>query len=269
MSAFVTEDLGRGFTKDTRRRVYNVYGAADEGAARTALLAKLTADGIMTLGGMVVQNIAGDEMSVKDGDSFYKATVDWGPFEKAAPLQQGESQFNFEIAAQPIKIVVPISTTVYGEDELDNPPQLIGDQATVDPPEGCEIYEPVFSFSETHIIAASAMTLTYRNTLGKLVGKTNNATFRGWEAGEVLSQAVSGSKRGTGDWEVTFRWSCRENVVGATICGIEGVNKKGWEYLWPYYRLAANSTTLLNEVTHVIVNQVFQTAAFSGFGIGS
>ncbi len=105
MSITIIEEVGRGFTKDTVRRGYVVHGVADEVAARAALLAKITADGATTIGGMVVQNIAGDE----EGTGTFRCAVDWGPYEVATPLQQGESQFAFEIAAQPIKVVVPLA----------------------------------------------------------------------------------------------------------------------------------------------------------------
>lgn len=262
MSA-VIEEVSRGFTKDTVRRGYLAHGYANETDARAALLAKLTADGITTIGGLVVQNVAGDE----EASEVWRCSVDWGPYEKPTPPQTGESDFSFELSLQPVKVVVPLATTVFGP-TLANPPKLIGDQRTIDPPEGCEVYEPFFTFSETHYIPSSTMTLSYRNTLGRLVGKTNNAAFKGWEAGEVLAQSISGSKRGQEDWAVTFRFGCRENVTGATIAGISGVDKKGWEYLWPYYKLADSGTTLLNDVTHIIVNKVFQEANYAGFGIG-
>jgi len=263
--SIVIEEVGRGFTKDTVRRAYLVHNVADETTARAALLAKLTADGILTIGGLVLQNIAGDE----EARNVFRCTVDWGPYQPATPLQQGESSFAFEIAAQPIKVVVPLATTVFGPAlEPSEVPQLIGDQRTIDPPEGCEIYEPVPSFQETHIIPASTMTLTYRNALCRLIGKVNNATFKGWQAGEVLAMSVSGSRRASTDWEVTFRFSVRENKTGLTIAGISGIDKKGWEYLWPYYKVAVGGTSLLNEVTHVIVNQVFATGNYTGFGIG-
>ena len=80
--------------------------------------------------------------------------------------------------------------------------------------EGVDITVPVFSFSETHYITADLMTDAYKGVLYFLTGKTNNAPFKGCNAGECLFMGASGSLRGDGRWEVQFKFAGSPNKTG-------------------------------------------------------
>ena len=268
----VVEELGRTFQINedgSVTRPYFVQGATTEPGAAALVLAYLESTlGIPpNIGGLVLTTIAGDEEQ-EDG---YRCTATWGPYQKRPRPQTGESQFNFEIATQPVKVVVPIGTpTVYGP----NPPlvQLIGDQGNGEPPEGVEVFEPVHSESETHYLPASAITAAYKQQIKKLVGKENSAGWKGHDAGEVLLSAVSGSRRGVDDWEVTFRWMVKENQSGLTIGGIAGITRRGWQYLWPIYETRKDpggAAKLTHNITNVAVATVFRSGDMTLLGIGS
>jgi hypothetical protein len=253
----------------SRSRRYVVTGAADEAAAIAELVGAVPG----SIGGLVLRNIAVDE-EVQDG---YRCEVQYGQFRSKEPPAKGESQFNFEISAQPVRVVVPLAPqTVYPRSGVTAPNSsavakwLIGDQGDGRGPEGCEVYEPITSFSETHYIDAATLTQTYRNTLMRVVGKVNNAAFKGFDAGEVLCQAISGSKRGFDDWEVTFRFAMRENQTGIEVAGITGIDKEGWQFLWPKYHLEEDpdAPILTNVIDYIVVADVLKKTAFSALGIG-
>lgn len=272
--ATAKEDVGRsgGSTSDvssrSAARPWFVYDALSELEAIQAIAAAApsSVDGLVITGVQVREAV----------EDVYRGTANYGLWAPRTPPVAGESSFNFEIATQPVRIVVPLSPqTVYtrtGETApADSSQWLIGQQADGSAPEGAEVMEPIANFSETHWIDASSITQAYERTVLKIIGRLNAATFRGWEAQEVLCTGVSGSQRGASDWEVSFRFGVREHQTDLTVAGIDGVDKKGWQFLWPRYEIAKDSSepVLSNVVKYIVVADVFRTADFSQLGIGT
>jgi hypothetical protein len=135
--------------------------------------------------------------------------------------------------------------------------------------EGVDIVTPVFNFSETHAIPDANVTGTYKAILFNATGKVNNATFKGFAAGEVLFLGASGSKRNDGPWEVTFRFAASQNVTGQTIGEITGINKKGWEYLWTYFKETTSQGANISSPEQVNVEKVYESTDFSLLGLGT
>lgn len=268
----VVESIGRSAQSgegSVIRRTYHALGYATELLAIAAVAGTAPA----TIGGNVVRSIEPFETSSPEN---WDVVVTWGVFQAREAFATGESQFNFEVSVQPTKVFVGVAANeVYGIPPrpvpADSASWLIGDQGDGERPDGVEVFDPATAFSETHYVAASSVDATYKNTLMRLVGKTNNASFKGWSAGEVLAQSVSGSKRGSDDWEISFRFLARENQTGLTIAGISGINKLGWQYLWPRYRLVRHpdAPVLSNLVEYIVVSTVFRSDDFTAFGIGT
>lgn len=131
--------------------------------------------------------------------------------------------------------------------------------------EGCDIVVPVYNFSETHIFDDSVVDTAYKSALFQLTGTVNDDTFRECAAGECLFLGASGSKRGTGDWEITFRFAASPNKTGINIEGMT-VDKKGWEYLWVYYedQLDATANIMVKRPIGVYVEVVYDEGDFDG-----
>ena len=274
--AATVEVVGRGFQLNESslfERSYFVRDAADEEEASLSVVTYLQSElgPSMALGGLVLRNLSGAE-PVKEG---FTVTASWGVFQRREPLATGESSFNFEIGIEPVRVIVPLDVTVYKRaTDTDPTPtglHIIGDQGDGEEPQGVEIYEPVHTESETHIIAASSITSGYKAAIKTVVGKTNNAAFKGHSAGECLMQSVSGQRRGADDWELNFRWAVKENQTSLNVAGITVASRKGWQYLWPRYQLKkdeAGAPVLTRQIKYVIVNTVFQSANFAALGIG-
>jgi hypothetical protein len=100
---------------------------------------------------------------------------------------------------------------------------------------GLDMTVPVFNFSRTRWVDNTDVTPEYKDRLMRLTGCTNNASFEGHAAGEVLFLGASGSmtKRGAfiGKWEIQEKFAASPNRTGVVI-GELMVDKKGWEYLW-------------------------------------
>jgi hypothetical protein len=140
--------------------------------------------------------------------------------------------------------------------------------------EGTEITVPVYQFSETHWLDDAVVDGAYKAALFHATGKVNNAAFRGFEAGEVLFLGASGSKRGRGDWEITFRFAASPNVVTADnlmIGPLGPVEKKGWDYLWVRYQETEDATAemVVRTPIAVYIEQVYDEVDFETIGIGT
>ena len=140
-----------------------------------------------------------------------------------------------------------------------------------------------FNWTETHYLTNEVVTWEYRRLLATMRGKVNNEEFRGFAAGEVLLVDFEGSKRGSDDWQITFKFSRSANVEETTIGDIDvyftdGPAKKGWEYLWVWYQpttqqASVNGSTVDVAVapnpSAVYVEKVYEEADFSALEIGT
>jgi len=97
----------------------------------------------------------------------------------------------------------------------------------------------------------------------------NSAGFKGFAAGECLFLGAAGSKRGSGDWEITYRFAASPNVTNLTIGDITGINKKGWEYLWVRYSDSEDAVAkaLVKKPVAVYIEQVYPYGDLGLLGI--
>lgn len=255
----------------TRSRTFCAIDYDDEETACAAVYSYLTTASLVTIGSTSVSNMQGRE--IEGQDDRWIVTVDWASFRPKEPTAADNEfsppEFNFEYSLSPEKIYVPIgSQSIYKRTtDTSATPEiaLIGDQGDGQPPEGVDLLLPTISQSETRFIKQSALSETDRNNLLRLLGKVNTTTFRGWDAGEVLFSGVSGRARGRDDWELNFRFLIRQNTT-ISVPGFTAIDKLGWEYLWPRYKLQRDDTNTLKRsqmIEYLILSQVYETTAFT------
>ena len=259
-----SREIGAG-DRPTATFKYVVRGTADEQTALTALRDGSAAayQGLARLNWTVAP--------VGDGSDTWEGTVQYGLF-SSAPRQVGQSTYSFDTAGGTQHITQArqhVASYARGSDSLPDLEGAIGyDGHDV---QGCDITVPVYNFSETHYLEAESVTDAYKATLFSLTGKTNNASFKGFQAGEVLFLGASGTQRqGDNAWEITFRFAASPNVTNLTIGGSSGIAKKGWEYLWVQYEDAKDDTAkaILKRPRYVFVERVYDAGNFAGLGIG-
>jgi len=138
---------------------------------------------------------------------------------------------------------------------------------------GVDVVVPALTWTETYDVPHSYVTANYIKTVAGLTGTVNNATFRTFEAGEVLFMGATGSQewddqKGNGPWSLSFKFAASKNETGITIGSISGIQKKGWHYLWVRYETAADTSSVFQRPKAVYVSKVYQEGSFSGLGIG-
>jgi hypothetical protein len=140
--------------------------------------------------------------------------------------------------------------------------------------QGCDILVPTYKWTETYYPPIASLTVAYANLVYNLVGKTNNAIFRGKALGEVLLVGAQGGKKDEEKGEISFHFMASPNVTGLSIGDITGINKKGWEYLWVLFAeqekdTSSNPPRLVKRPKAVYVERVYDSGDFSALGIGT
>lgn len=135
---------------------------------------------------------------------------------------------------------------------------------TRDSVEGVDITVPVYNFSEVHYKNRAFVDDSYKATLFALTGSVNNKKFRNFAPGELLFLGASGTKRGSDDWELMFRFAGSPNMTGIVIGDIAGIAKYGWEYLWVQYvdEEDTGAQTLIKRPLSVHIEQVYPYTNF-------
>ena len=249
---------------------YLVFGAADEDAALAAARAKAAS---RTVSGMALDSIEVTERI--NGDTWKVTAVYAAEDGGAASIDTGADEtvsFAFDTGGgtmhrnQSIKTVskVPNDAPDFnGAIEVDNEGNVNGVDVTM----------PVLNFTETHTMAASRVTTSYKKSVAALTGTVNRSSFRGFAAGEVLFLGASGAKRSkkaSAPWEITFRFAVSPNQSGVEVGKLRVSSKKGWDYLWVRYadKVSENKKNVIKEPVAAYVEQVYPSGDFGNLGLG-
>lgn len=252
------EDLG-----DTRqvRLHYKVL----EAASRTQAVAIANAGVPPSIG-----DLRRTGMTVEAEDNSIDIYMVEATYSKKKEKKEGtRGEFSFEIGGGVQRITQSLKTVnKYAPDGLQAPDHKGAIGVTKDGVEGCEINLPTFSFSETHYYAADTVTNDWVDNLEKLAWTTNDSSWRHHEAGEILFTGCRGSfmeKEGEGVWQVAFNLIKQRNKENQTIGDINGIDKKGWEYLWVLYEETEDTDAkrLAKRPVAVYIEQVYEEGDFS------
>jgi hypothetical protein len=149
--------------------------------------------------------------------------------------------------------------------------------------EGVEIQLPSLVFTETWRLPAACVGQAYIRSLALKSAHVNSDWWRGFAPGELKfegatgggeAQDQGGSGVGSGSGqnpELTFKFSAMPNVTSLAVGDITGIAKKGWEYLWVYYKevkIDGPPAMTIPRPRAVYVEQVYYEAVFATLGIG-
>ncbi len=243
---------------------YVVFGTDDDLAAK----AELASESPTSYDSLPRQSIEIEPLA----NDIWDGTVRYGENESTEPPQTGESSFAFDTGGGSQHITHARSTVgIYAPSGVTAPNFQGAIGVTENGVEGVDITIPVYQFSETHYLPSGAVTLAYRGTLFNLTGKVNSAGFKGLAAGECLFLGASGSKRGGGDWEITYRFAGSPNMTGLSVGPITGISKGGWQYLWVRYADVEDDSAkmLVKRPIAVYIEQVYDSGNLGALGIGT
>lgn len=274
MAITCTENATSGQLTDGKsgELLYTIKGTDDRAAAITALKAASPT----TLGDLIRQPVQVDPLFIDTANPdacLWTGTVSYAPTDYQEPPATGDSSFSFDTGGGTQHITQSLGMIQKYAASGTAPDYKGAIGVTKDSVEGVDVTVPVYTFSETHYIAAADVDDTYKGKLFNLTGRVNLATFRGLAAGECLFLGASGSRRGTGpddDWEITFRFAGSANATGLSVGSITGIDKKGWEYLWVRYQDEVDETAqaMVKRPVAAYVEKVYKDGNFADLGIG-
>lgn len=240
---------------------YVVQDVADSDAALAAALATIPAsqDGLPRTQVLLEERLGPQAWQVRARFSNRETTP-----------ETGESVYAFDTTGGTQHITQSLNTVGrYG----DAASTLLGGAIGYDGERvnGVDITVPVFAFSEVHYLADSVVTNAYKGLVFRRTGTVNNASFKGLDPGECLFLGAAGTKRGTDDWEITFRFAASPNKTALNVGSIGGIAKKGWEYLWVQYGDVVDDAVhrLVQEPIAAYIEQVYEESDFASLGIGT
>ena len=243
---------------------YVVFGTSDDLAAKSELATASPA----TYDGLPRQSIQIEPLA----NDIWDGSVRYGLTEENDPPQTGESSFAFDTGGGTQHITQSRATINAYAPPGETAPDFQGAIGVTDNGvEGVDITVPVYHFSETHYLDDAVVTPAYKGTLFGLTGTVNSGSFKGLAAGECLFLGAAGSKRGIGDWEITFRFAGSPNVTGLSVGPITGISKKGWEYLWVRYAEVEDegAQVLVKRPVAAYVERAYDSGNFAALGIGT
>lgn len=264
MSATISESyLSKPFTvgikNSSRELIYDIIGTDNEAAVQTLLLGAAPA----TYQGLILDSVEAEPI-------FADSVTAQGVWKGHARYIEPEVQYTFDTGGGQQRVTQSHGTvSSYAPAGLIAPDFQGAIGVTEDSVEGAEVPAPKYDFTETHILSDATVSAAYKLALFNLTGKKNNATFKGFAAGECLFLGATGSNRGSGQWSITFRFSCSPNVTGLTVGSITGIVKLGWDYLWIRYANYADGTafSLVKRPVAVYVERVILDGDFNVLGI--
>lgn len=188
-----------------------------------------------------------------------------------APGAVGEGRSSFDTAGGTIHLQASLATVgTYSATGAPTPAPDHGNLIGVheNGVDGVDVPVGALKEQETVFMADASVTSSFRATLAQLTGTVNNASFRGYAAGEVMFLGATGSKRQYDSvWEVTYNFAISPNLTGITIGDISGIAKKGHEHLWVAFSAADDGTRLVKKPQYAYVERVSREGNFSLLGI--
>jgi hypothetical protein len=256
----------------TYTKSYKVFGTADDTVLHAEINEEISAYGqYWQYPGLPNMKLYAESYSVSFlGDNAWQVQISYskdGAEQGTEPLKRARS---FDTTGGTQHITQAYAETKFGTNAPDQQKAIGVDSNGVN---GVDIVVPQLQWQESYDVPNAFVTDAYIRGVSGVTGTTNNAAFRGFEAGEVLFVGCSGSQewdddKGRGPWSLSFRFVASKNVTGETIGDISGVSKKGHEYVWVRYEESESSNVLIKKPKAVYVNKVYRESSFSALGIG-
>ncbi len=212
---------------------------------------------------------------VEATSGIYKASITWASL---------SYQYAFKLGGQQQQIRCDISlTNSYGN--VPGDPSLVpGAKGTVigwdkQAVHGCSIYVPLVTWTESIEVPASQWSFDYEAKVTAMnQAPVNNATFRGYPAGDVLFQGMQANASTQNPDFVTASYEfsmSKGNYVASgnalTIGSITNIEKAGWDFLEVSYTYdkSQDGTRILAFPDYVLVHQVYHRSSFAVLNIGT
>lgn len=205
-----------------------------------------------------------------EGEGAWEATARYTTRPPKGPNSPTGPAFSFDTSAGTQHITQSLETVGWYPapgvevEDFDGAINANGEQV-----QGCDIYLPVYNFTETHYLDPAIVTPAYKAALFHATGTMCGAGFKGFSRGEVLFLGARGSLRTGDDWEITYSFAASKNVSNLQVGPMTVSEKLGWDYLWIYYVEMKGAKRVIQKPISAYVERVYYFGDFSTIGIGT
>lgn len=255
------------------RVLYLVHDAADEQAARAALLADSGGCPLTWPYATGHLSRATYDIDPMEDGTTWTADVEYlTPQEMArnAPKPVGTEMHAFDTSGETQHVTnskqTPLSVSATELPATDHKGAIGVTDKSV---EGCDIIVPAYQFSVKKIMSAAEVNANYKGMLFRLTGQVNDAAWGGFKKGEVLFLGASGNEREDGAYDMDFKFSAKPNRTNQTVGEITRIDYEGWNYVWILYapKDDAQSKMVARRPIAVYVERVYDYGTFADLGI--
>lgn len=267
--------------QSTYKKSWKIFGTQDDTVLHADINTQLTANyAYWQYPGVSGMQLRAESYSVSYlGDDAWQLTVDYvkdGVEDGPDPLKRSRS-FDTTGGTQHITQAYPVGSGSTLDFERRFPSTATNMSGVIGVDDngvnGVDIVVPQLQWQESYDVPNAYVTAAYIRSVASITGTVNAATFRGFQAGEVLFVGCTGSQewdtqKGDGPWSLSYRFVASPNVTGQTIGSITGVAKGGHDYLWVHYESGVSGQSLIKQPKAVYVSKVYKDGDFSILGIG-
>lgn len=262
MAGIITENvLSRQFTvgpSASRELLYDISGTSDE----TEVYSLIYGVAPVVYQGLVINEVTAEPVT----NTIWKGH---------ARYQRLQTEYSFDTTGGTRHVTQSLSTIgAYAPSGMVAPDFGGAIGVTEDRIEGVDVPASSggFQFQVTKQLDVSTVTLSYQKMLAAYSNQTmNNASFAGWDAGEVAFLGCQGSIRTDDRWTLTFKFGAIPNQTSPFDVGpITIPSKYGWDYLWVRYAPQVDGTAyaLIPRPVAAYIERVLTPADYSVLSLG-
>jgi hypothetical protein len=130
---------------------------------------------------------------------------------------------------------------------------------------GVDVTVPAFEFSVRKKF--EFVSTNYLLAMVAMTGRVNSAPWSIFAPGEALFLGGEGGEDEQNWVDVTYHFAARPNETNVRIGSINGVSKRGWDYLWVKHGEEVVGDRVLQVPEAAYVEQVYPEANFNALGI--
>lgn len=222
------------WTEDHAEDSLTIEALVDGPENRTDLFVEILGNVPATYGSLVFNRL--ESATLLEGRTdVWLCRIKYAAYREKRELQEGESEFRFASAQRSITRTYSRSSRVYdstGEVTSSTPDaMIIGYNEQERRADGTEVTEYMNSFSWRVAVPFSTASESWRRAAGDLRGSTNQGSFFGYNAGEVMFADITGSVRGDQLYVFQLDFLQGLNPGTITIGGISVPDVTFWEHL--------------------------------------
>lgn len=210
-------------------------------------------------------------------DRLWEATVPYGRLteeEKRNADVEPRAELSFNVSTETLKVVKSLETvSVTPRNSLDPPAPTFGGLVGVssDGVAGADIVVGAFSFNIRTYPLTSTITIPLAQALFNLTGKVNTTDFLTFAEGEILYLGATADVRdGDKRTALTHSFLASPNLANIDAPDFPPIPKKGFEYVWTYYRSAIDDAEIAKQTPdYIVVEKMYRGADLNILGINS